>query len=179
MRESENPRFRISLSHERHRRLRSALIREQDPREYGAFLFGEPRGEDLLEVVDMELLRADQLDSQTSGYLELRDEVLQEMILRAHRSSRALIEAHSHPFSTGLTVSFSPFDEAGLSEVAPHVVWRLPGRPYAALVFGHRSFDGLFWSASRPAPSGAVDLVVGDEVLIGSGESLSRWGKCR
>ena len=60
--------------------------------------------------------------------------------------------------------------------MAPHVAWRLPGRPYVALVFGQKAFDGLFWSTLERAPSGAVDLVVDGELLPGSGESLHRWG---
>lgn len=173
------PRLRITLSRELHRVLHAGLIRDGDQREYGAFLFAEPRTYGLLEVVDLELLEADQLDTQTLGYLELRDGGLQKMILRAHKSGTALVEAHSHPFSVGPSVAFSPFDELGLCEVAPHVSWRLPGRPYGALVFGRRAFDGLFWSGPEQAPRGAVDLLVGGELLRSSGESLHRWGKLR
>ncbi len=173
MRESERPRLRIALSGLCYRSLLAALVREKDEREHGAFLFAKPEAQGLLEVVDVELLQSDHFESQSFGYLELREGALQEMILRAHQSETALIEAHSHPFSIG-RVSFSPFDEDGLREVAPHVVWRLPGRPYVALVFGRKTFDGLFWSKAGE-PSGAVDLVVDGEVLSSTGESLRRW----
>lgn len=177
MRGSNAPRrLRVALSRERHRELRAALIRAGDKREHGAFLFAKPQSQQLIEVIDFELLQAVHFESQGFGYLELRDGALQEMLLRAHRSETALIEAHSHPFSIGPGVSFSPFDEEGLSEVAPHIVWRLPGRPYVALVFGQQSFDGLFWSNAEQVPAGAVDLVVGGELLFGSGQSLDRWG---
>jgi len=169
-------RLRVALSRERHGALRAALVHEGDEREHGAFLFAKPQGNGLLEVVEVELLKADHFESQNFGYLELRDGALQDMILRAHQGELALIEAHSHPFSTGLGVSFSPFDEEGLSEVAPHVAWRLPGRPYVALVFGQKAFDGLFWLGPERSPSGAVDLVLDGELLPSSGQSLHRWG---
>ena len=102
MRGSEGQlRLRVALSRERHGALRVALVREGDEREHGAFLFAKPQGEDLLEVVDVELLEANHFESQSFGYLELRDGALQDMILRAHQSATALIEAHSHPFSIG------------------------------------------------------------------------------
>lgn len=169
------PRLRVELSRECHRGLWAFLVREGDEREHGAFLFAKPQGEGLLELVDAELLQPGHFESQGFGYLELRDGALQDMILRAHQSETALIEAHSHPFSDERDVSFSPFDKAGLREVAPHVTWRLPGRPYVALVFGSKAFDGLFWSSPEPAPTGAVDLVVDGCLLPGTGESLRRW----
>ena len=172
----EQRRLDVALSRERYRALRAALIRAGDGREHGAFLFAKPQSEQLVEVIDFELLQAVHFESQGFGYLELRDGALQEMILRAHQCETALIEAHSHPFSIGPSVSFSPFDEEGLSEVAPHVVWRLPGRPYVALVFGQQAFDGLFWSTHSRTPRGTVDLVVDGELLRGSGQSLDRWG---
>jgi hypothetical protein len=175
----EDARIDIALSTSSYAALRRSLVRERDGREYGAFLFGKPQDGGLLEVVGVELLEPRHFSSQSVGYLELRDGALQEMIARAHRSETALIEAHSHPFSTGPRVAFSPFDERGLSEVAPHVAWRLPGRPYVALVFGTDAFDGLFWASSDPSPSGAVDLIVNGERVVGSGESLLQWRRER
>lgn len=162
-----------------YRTLRSALIREGDYREHGALLLAKPLGDAQIEVTHVELFGPTDFVQQSHGYIELREDALQEMILRAHQRRNALIEAHSHPFSKSPHVGFSPFDEAGLSEVAPHVVWRLPGRAYTALVFGQQGFDGLFWRTTDATPSGAVDLVVDGERLLGSGESLLRWGGMR
>ncbi len=169
-------RLRVALSATHHGALRAALIREGDHREYGAFLFAKVQEDGLLEVIDLELLEASHFKWQSVGYLELRDGALQEMILHAHQTKTALIEAHSHPFSKGQRVTFSRFDEEGLREVAPHVVWRLPGRPYVGLVFGQRAFDGLFWTRPDPEPRGAVDLIVDGTLFPGTGESLSGWG---
>jgi hypothetical protein len=49
----------------------------------------------------------------------------------------------------------------------PHLWWRLKGRPYAALVFGYESFDGVAWVASPddPEPVGRLSVVGGQDQL--------------
>jgi hypothetical protein len=103
--------------------------------------------------------------------------VLQDMILRAHQTDTALVEAHSHPFTTARRLRFSPSDCSGLSDVGPHVAWRLPGRPYIALVFGWNGFDSLYWEGRDREPRGTVDLVVSRRVLHPSRESARFWRK--
>ena len=171
-------RLAVVLTEERFATLHASLVRPGDGREHGAFLYGKVHEGGQVEVVDTELLEPVDFTTQSAGYLELREDMLQNVIRRAHESETALIEAHSHPFSKGPHVGFSPIDVGGLREIAPHVVWRLPKRPYVALVFGQHAFDGLFWlaTATEEAPSGSVDLVIDGTRLRGSGESLLRWG---
>jgi hypothetical protein len=69
-----------------------------------------------------------------------------------------LIEAHSHLGPLADPARFSPTDLAGLAEWVPHVRWRLSRRPYAALVFGPTTFDGVGWHRDlrdAPAPVGS------------------------
>lgn len=40
---------------------------------------------------------------------------------------------------------FSWSDWYGFQDFVPHIQWRLPGRPYGALVFTQKTFDGLYW----------------------------------
>ncbi len=171
----DRPLIELELSTELYERLRSSLLPEGDEREHASFLLARPEGACRLTVVDAHHLSPAALSAQSWGYLALQDGALQEMILRAHRAEAALVETHSHPFSVGPLVEFSPFDCQGLSTTAPHVVWRLPGRPYGALVFGQDAFDGLYWSERTSVPSGVVDLVVDGVRIEASRESLRRW----
>ena len=159
------------------RTLRSTLVLEgyARGREEGAFLFASPTENRALRVLDVVVLRPEDFTVQTAGYLELQENVLQKMILRAHRTNTALVEAHSHPFTRGRRVRFSPLDCEGLSDIGPHVSWRLPGRPYIALVLGWDAFDSLYWEGQDRRPRGFVDLLVRGQVLRASRESERSW----
>ena len=177
MSESTEERRLCFESEGQYRALRSALVREgyAHEREHGAFLFASPAGKGELEVIDIAMLKPDDFVAQTAYYLELHDDALQKMIVRAHRTNTALIEAHSHPFTRGPRVCFSPFDCEGLSDVGPHVSWRLPGRPYIAMVFGQDAFDSLYWEGRERRARGSVDLLVSGQLLRASRESERFW----
>ena len=128
-----------------------------------------------MNVVDILVLRPDDIAKETAYYLEVHDDALQEMIMRAHKTDTVLVEAHSHPFTEGPLVRFSPFDCKGLAEIAPHVSWRLSGRPYVALVFGRDAFDSLYWQGRETQPKGSVDLLVAGQLLRASGETKRCW----
>ena len=159
--------------------LLSALAREGYAHgcEHGAFLFTSSANGGELDVVDVAVFEPDDLVTQTAYYLELHDDALQEMIVRAHRTNTALVEAHSHPFTRGPQVRFSPLDCAGLADIGPQMSWRLPGRPYVALVFGRDAFDSLYWEDRERRPRGSVDLVVAGQLLRASRESERFWGR--
>ena len=61
----------------------------------------------------------------------------------------------------------------GLGDWVPHVRWRLPGRPYAALVFGDDSFDGLVWTGETSEAGPVAGLRVADEMLEPTGLSYA------
>lgn len=159
------------------RALRSALVVDgyERGREQGAFLFASPAGNGALRIVDTKVLSPEDFTIQTAHYLELQENVLQKMILRAHQTNTALVEAHSHPFAEGPRVRFSPLDCEGLADIGPHVSWRLPGRPYVALVLGWSEFDSLYWEGGQRAPRGYVDLLVCGRVHCASRESERYW----
>ena len=149
-----------------------AYVRE---REHGVFLFASFIGGTELDVVDVAVLKSDDFIEQTANYLELHDSVLQDMIVRAHENNTALVEVHSHPFTRGKRIRFSHFDCEGLADIGPHVAWRLPGRPYIALVFGRDSFDSLYWEGQERMPRGSVNLMVAGRLLRASRVSERNW----
>lgn len=129
----------------------SHLLRPDHWLEEAAFLFARPAvSGDLLtmNVLEVDLLEESAFETQESEYLELKDETRAALIRRAHALSACLIELHSHPGPW--PAMFSPADLQGLSETVPHMHWRLPGRPYTALVIARSGFDALVW----PVPNG-------------------------
>lgn len=97
-----------------------------------------------LHVRDIWLLDDDGYNTSTADHLAAHEDALPEVIHRAHAANHAVIEAHSHNFR-GQT-RFSNYDLDNIAELAPHMLWRLPNRPYTALVIGPDSFDALQWS---------------------------------
>ena len=169
-------RLEIEMSAEEFDSLCRQLLSDTRGHEQAAFLLATLESPSKLRVVESSHASQEDWVQQGIGYLELRDGLLDELIRRAHREGAALVEAHSHPFDWSSGTCFSRTDERGLSEVGPHVVWRLPNRPYVALVFGQGGFDSLFWNVKRSEPSGDVVIRTGDVVHEPSGLSARKWG---
>jgi hypothetical protein len=85
--------------------------------------------------------------------VELAEHVRPALIRTAHQHGYAVAEAHAHGWP-GPSTQFSPTDLDGLEQLGPHMTWRLPGRPYTALVLGPDSFDALQWH-----PDGRVTTI--------------------
>lgn len=76
--------------------------------------------------------------------LELKLERLLSIINKAIKEKKALVEAHSHPFSN--PPSFSATDREGFREFVPYMVDSIKGMPYGAMVWGKRGIYGACWS---------------------------------
>ncbi|MCA9304965.1 MAG: hypothetical protein KDA16_00400 [Phycisphaerales bacterium] len=142
--------------------LRSHLLPTGALCEEAAFLF--TRAERFstgltLSVVEHLLIPPDSFVSRSRFYLELKDECRALVIKRAHDCGTGLIECHSHPGQYGACFSWS--DLHGFDEFVPHVQWRLPGRPYAAIVFAADSIDAVCWTHPRADPL-RVDVIHAD-----------------
>ena len=136
--------IRVQMKVEEFERVRSYLLGDPRGDERAAFLLVErAKAARAFALVEIEFQKGADLAESSRGYLELRDGVLEKLVGSAHARGYALIEAHSHPFDRSKSTRFSGIDCDGLEDVAPQLVWRLPGRPYGALVFGKRSFDRL------------------------------------
>jgi hypothetical protein len=141
-------------------------------RERVAFLRTTPAGHGC-RVSDVRRLddHTDYLDQRVDG-AELADHVRPAVLRWAHDNDSGLAEAHWHG-RPGPSTAFSRTDHDGLRQLAPHVLWRLPGRPYVALVLGPDSFDAMVWF--RPHETTPLDaMVVGDIVHLPTGLSRDR-----
>ena len=99
--------------------------------------------------------------------VELAEHVRPALIHTAHQHGYAVVEAHAHDRPRPST-RFSPIDLDGLEQLGPHMTWRLPGRPYTAMVLGPDSFDALQWH-----PDGKVTAI---KALVVDGEHTAPTG---
>jgi len=93
--------------------------------------------------------------------MELADDVRPRVLEWATPTGRSLVEVHAH-LGSGQHTSFSPTDLEGLATVVPQMLWRLPGRSYAALVLGNHDLDALFWKERGALPQTFSTVVLGD-----------------
>jgi hypothetical protein len=110
---------------------------------------------------------------QTCDAMELADHVRPRVLQAASAAKAALIEVHSHG-PTPWPAAFSRADLLGLHEVAPQMLWRLPGHPYAAIVLHDRDLDALVWTAKTVPARVPAAVTLGDTVLHPTGLSAAR-----
>ena len=144
-------------------KLRAHLL--ADWSEHAAFVLVNPAGPRLL-AHDLVLISDDTLEGGGADGLSIKLPILLNVLNTANRRNLALVEAHSHPFSSG-SVDFSIIDQEGQEEMVAYLADVSPGQPYGALVFGQRALRGRLWQA---APEGASL----DKVLV-TGDVLEQW----
>jgi len=151
------------------------LLPREPEAEEAAFFFAVPGPE--LDVVDHLLVPPEAYNYRSMGHLDLTEGMHEYVIRHAHELGAAVIEVHSHPYDCEYAACFSSSDRAGFCEVVPHVMWRLPGRPYVAIVVAPRGFDALVWTTCGANPVMLEAVHVGRRVLHPTGHTLSRpWG---
>jgi hypothetical protein len=108
--------------------------------------------------------------------MELADGIRQRVLQAATRAGAALIEIHSHG-APPWPAAFSRTDLMGLQAVAPHMLWRLPGRPYTAIVVQDQGADALIWTAKDTPPAVPDTLIFGETALRPTGLSAERLAR--
>lgn len=122
-------------------------------------------------VTDIHTVGSPGLDDQTAWHLALADDERVAVIKWAHDAGGVLVEAHVH--LGGFLAGLSPYDLDSLADWVPHVWWRLRHRPYLALVFSGRTFDGLAWQTSPDEPEQVNSLIIeGSPALMATGHTL-------
>jgi hypothetical protein len=145
--------------------------------EQGAFLYAEPQGGSLI-AREVYLVPPSGWEIQSAYRLVMKDDERARILARARQSGLCLVDCHSHPGS-GEDIEFSPSDYSGVVDFAQYVKWKLDGRPYAALVWGEASVDGVVWERdfARAMTLDAVRVING--VLHvrprATWESVSTW----
>ena len=172
----------IDLSGQQYKDIHAHLLPIGETRESAAFIFADFHEADrvlTLSAKDYLLIGQEGFTVQKNDYIELSDESSIAIMKNAHQTNTALIELHSHPFESRWSAAFSLADMAGFEETVPHMWWRLPGRPYAAIVVSPSGFDSLVWSEDPCLPQNLTALRVDGEILKPTGMTLGEKHVCR
>lgn len=156
----------IQLAAATYHALRTHLLPRPLHAEEAAFLFAKVSDEDgslTFTVVDWYPVPPEGFATRSLYYLELTDETRAFVIKKAHDLGCALIEMHSHAGHSA--AAFSPSDRNGFEEFVPHALWRLKGRPYAAVVMTTHSADALAWRRTDE-PLQVTSLTLDDGSVI-------------
>ena len=99
----------------------------------------------------------------TDHHFALSDWVRADVIKRAHDLDASIAEFHSHlgPWPA----EFSLTDQIGFQDFVPHVMWRLKGRPYLAVVVTPRDIDALVWMSDPKSPQHLDGIRAGDTIV--------------
>jgi molybdopterin/thiamine biosynthesis adenylyltransferase len=114
------------------------------PGEHFAFLLASTsasQGEPLFDVKRALLVPEWAVSVSRDGY-NVNPDFLVEVVNEAVRAGYALIEAHNHG---GSLPRFSRTDREGFAEFPEYVLSSLPGRPYAATVWGDETVFGEYF----------------------------------
>lgn len=162
----------LSMSHSMYRKLRRHL-RPLGDVEQVAFAFARPAQSAglVLEALELHAVPVGGFVHQSKYHVELTDESRAFAIKRAHDLGASLVEFHSHLFIGG--AEFSPSDVAGFHELVPHVMWRLAGRPYLAVVVSPDGHDAVAWMRPGAGPLQASGILVDGRLHRASGRSLA------
>ncbi len=166
----------LRLSTNEYEALRRHLIPPEPVSEEVAFIFASVQSTDgglRLVCREWTAIPPEGFLSRSLFHLELTDVTRSGAIRKAHQLETALVELHSHPYP--YQARFSLSDISGLREFAPHVRWRLKGRPYGAIVVAPQTYDSLIWAVDSQAPSGTLDLAIDEKMLRPTGFSLAAW----
>jgi hypothetical protein len=147
----------------------------EHPEVVGFFLADFDVGARAFNLIDWRPVPPDGYENAGPYHVALTDEAQAEAIRWAWESNSCLVEAHSHGEHS--PAAFSNSDLSGFEDWVPHVMWRLRGRPYGALVAAGATFDGLAWVDGSDRPEEATRIEIDD----GSVVELARetWGRIR
>jgi len=151
------------------------LLQSDTWNEQAAFVYAKAEDGDaglIISFIEWEPIYPQDFAYHTEFYLELSDKKRAQIIKQAHDLDASLVEWHSHPLLG--PAAFSKSDLLGFKEFVPHVMWRLKGRPYAAVVVTPFDFDALVWTKSKGGACQITSVRVGSQELNPTGLTLQR-----
>lgn len=164
---------KLEIPQNAYKHLLNHLNPHKDNVEQAAFLFCDftVSGErSLFSFKDMYVATSDDFEIHSAYHIELKDEVKGKVIRQAHNLGASIVEVHSHVDQ--LSARFSYSDWSGFSEFVPHVMWRLKGKPYIALVYTPSSFDALVWIGNSKIPMALSEIAVARKIFIPTNNSI-------
>jgi hypothetical protein len=142
-------------------------------KEQAAFVYAKAESRDaglIISFIEWKPIYPQDFAFHTEFYLELSDKKRAQIIKHAHDLDASLVEWHSHPLLW--PAAFSKSDLLGFKEFVPHVMWRLKGRLYGAVVVTPFDFDALAWIRNKGEPCQISSISVGSKELNPTGRTL-------
>lgn len=164
----------LDLTTDVYRDIHRHVLPPHSRHEEAVFVFARSDGAGNFTLVDLYRVPPEGFDHRSPYFLELTDETRQLVIKRGHDLCASVIEIHSHPLQKH--AAFSTSDRRGFREFVPHLLWRLGGRPYGAIVVAEDSFDSLAWFDTVEATVPMAIRLDGNAVMEPTGETHSTWG---
>jgi hypothetical protein len=164
---------KLEIPQRAYQHLLNHLNPHKDNVEQAAFLFCDVaiNGErSVFSFKDMYVATSHDFEIHSAYHIELKDEVKGKVIRQAHNLGASMVEVHSHVDQRSAKFSYS--DWSGFSEFVPHVMWRLKGKPYIALVYAANSFDALVWIGDSKIPVELSEISVGGKKFIPTNNSI-------
>ena len=142
------------------------LLEQSDDREAAGFMFVNSETQDddsVFKAVEWFPVPEEGFLEVTDHHFALSDWVRADVIKRAHDLDASIAEFHSHlgPWPA----EFSLTDQIGFQDFVPHVMWRLKGRPYLAVVVTPRDIDALVWMSDPKSPQHLDGIRAGDTIV--------------
>ena len=137
----------------------------------GFILASQQEGTGDLTADEWHPCEVDDYEFQSAYHIELKAALYSSIIKLAHENNYAIIELHSHLHQE--SVHFSPTDWAGLNELVPRVMWRLPDRPYVAIVVSTSGYDALLWNKKNTSPEALSAILCNGKQLIPTNISIN------
>lgn len=146
---------------------------QDSKKEYASFIFANPL--ETAVAIDFNFkswykLGPEDYSEHSRYILKLSDNIRPKIIKRAFDLKCSIIEIHTHIGDN--PAGFSLADFIGFSEFVPHVRWRLNNRPYAAIVFSKRDFDGIVWAGDSKEPFQLAEIKTEKLILRTNGLTL-------
>ena len=165
----------LSIPYKVFRKLKNHLLPIEGDLEEAAFVFTsliKNKNELIFKYKEWFPVPKDGFSSRSSYHFELANETRAGIIKKAHDLDCSIIEFHSHLGS--YPSCFSPSDWCGFEEFVPHVLWRLKGKPYIAVVVATSGFDALVWKSIEQNPKFLNELRIGKISMSLTNLSLPR-----
>jgi len=138
----------LSIPSKVYNKLKNHLLPKMEDVEEAAFVFTslfKNKNELIFKYKEWFPVKVDEFENRSSFHFELSDEIRAKIIKKAHDLDCSIIEFHSHLGYYPACFSYS--DWCGFEEFVPHVLWRLKGKHYVAIVMARSGFDALVWKS--------------------------------
>ncbi len=165
----------LSIPLEVYNKLKYHLLPKKMNAEEAAFVFASKtieRNNLIFQYKELFTVKENEFLCRTPYHFELSEEIRPKIIKKGHDLNCSIVEFHSHLGSHPACFSYS--DWCGFDEFVPHILWRLKGKHYIAVVMTRSGFDSLIWKDKENDPEFLDLLSIGRDIIYPTKLSLPR-----